>query len=173
MTVGAVDEPLIRVKIEGRLREAPLVPVAVLAEGEAALALARRALAQMDEPGAPRLQGVAAREPVPLIVLLGPTHALPWVEGARYFGVEADAPRLRLSTTHGPALDDGRVLPSALLERALHAQLGASARGPFLVTLREGQPRAVSLAAARPIEAPLLRVFLGEVADRDPTERRG
>ncbi len=173
MKVGGVDEPKIPVRIEGGLREVPLVPVAVLAEGDAALVLARRVLAQLVEPDAPRLLGVAMREPTPLIVLLGSTPSLPWVEGARYFGVEADAPRLRLSTTHRPVLDDGTPLPSALLERALHAQLGASARGPLLVTLRAGQPRAVSLAAARPIEVPLLRVFLGELHDGDPAERRG
>lgn len=167
-----MDEPRIGVRIEGRLRETPLAPVAVLAEADAALALARRALEHLSEPGAPRLLGVATREPAPLVVLLGPSEALPWVEGARYFGAEPSAPRLRLSTTYGAALDDGSALPPALLERALLTQLGAAARGPFLVTHRDGRPHAVSLAAARPIEASLLRAFLGEPQDAGAPERR-
>lgn len=167
-----MDAPRILVRIEGRLRDVPLAPVVVLAESDAALALARRALETLNEPDAPRLLGVAAREPVPLVALLGPSEELPWVDGARYFGIEPGAPRLRLSTTHGPAIDDGTVLPSALLERALVAQLGATAKGPFVVTTRAGNPHLISLATARPIEASLLRAFLGERRDGGETEPR-
>lgn len=85
------------------------------------------------------------------LVLLAPEAELPWVERARYFGVDPSAPSLFLPTTRTPS-----VCP-ALVERAFQRALGG--RGPWLVddVLRS----VVSLERAGRIEPSRVQGWLG------------
>jgi hypothetical protein len=154
-----MGEPLLAIDVQGRAREVPLTPTVLYAEGEPARALARRLAARLEEgPEAgsvldPRLVGVASRE-ASYLVLSGPSEQLPWCEGARYFGIDPAAPRLRLSTTHAPQLADGTPLSASLLERALVARHPA-AIGALVVM----GSRVIALGAARPLDRALLLAF--------------
>ena len=126
----------------------PRVPELVLGEGAAALALGWAAVAALE-------QGARFSvwcEPDALLVKALPpandasSHALPWVEGARYFGRAEQG--LHLPTHSTPRL------PIALLV-ARCAALGLAS--PVLV-LPEG--RLLSLAAPRACEAAELRALL-------------
>lgn len=127
-------------------RPEPLVALAVAGTGPVALALARRALAAPDaQLGA--WTGVAGPG---LLVLLGETGALPWVDGAVYLGREVAAPSLLLPCTLAPD-----VAP-ALLERALVAH--ASAGTPLAVLPRAAQ--LVPVGAARAVARQTLAAWL-------------
>ena len=159
-----MSAPLLAIDVEGRARDRPLVATAIYVEGEVARALAER-LAKKDAID-PRLAGVSARDGSHLLIT-GPEASLPWIDGARYVGIDPDAPRLRLSTTHGPSLRDGTPLAPSLLERALIARLGAESRGP-LVVLRG---RVIPIGLARPLDRGLLASFATPSTPR-PTEPR-
>jgi hypothetical protein len=159
-----MGQPLLAFDVEGCARTVPLAPSVLYVEGEAARGLARR-LASRLEDGLdatsrldPRVVGVASRERC-YLVLSGPREQLPWCEGARYFGIDPAAPRLRLSTTHAPQLEDGTPLSASLLERALVARHpGASGA---LVVMRG---RVLALGAARPLDRALLLAFADDEA---------
>jgi hypothetical protein len=174
-----MSEPLLAIDVEGCARGVPLAPSVLYVEGEAARALARRLAARLGErPGPPtergtrpnvepaselspidpRLVGVASREGGYLL-LSGPCELLPWCDGARYFGIDPAAPRLRLSTTHAPRLADGTPLSPSLLERALVAR-HAAASGALVVM----RGRVIALGAARPLDHALLLEFAGAPA---------
>ena len=123
-------------------REPPLPPVALYAEGEAAVRLARRLLA--DLPAG--LSGVSAPD---TLLLTGPADALPWVEGVRYLGRPPDAPALRLPTTRRPTI------PEDLLQRALLKQHRATE-----IPLAVLEQRVLPLGSALPLQAPLLAAWL-------------
>src|SRR5207248_11049501 len=84
----------------------------VAAAGPAAAALARSALSR-DDAALEGLQGVGGRG---ILVLLGEAGALPWADGAIYFGREADAGGLLLPATRAPDV------PLPLLARAPRAR---------------------------------------------------
>jgi hypothetical protein len=128
-----------------RPRASPLPALAVAGVGPVALALARRVLAAEDATLA-RWRGVAGPG---LLVLLGETESLPWVEGVFYLGRDTRAPALFLPCTLEPG-----VAPS-LLERALLARESAT---PLAVLPRSGH--LVSVGAARPVSREVLRAWL-------------
>lgn len=128
-----------------RPRAAPLAPVAAAARGAAARALAERLLARDDEALA-KLAGVAAPD---LILVLGESDALPWVDGVLYLGRDPAAPALLLPTALEPDV------PAPLLERAVLARERAA---PVAVLVEPRQ--LVSAAAARPVERARLAAFL-------------
>jgi hypothetical protein len=132
-------------------REPPLPPVAVAAEGEAALALARRLL-DRDDAALARLRGVAGDR---LLIVLAAAQDLPWVDGASYLGRDPAAPALLL-----PTLDAPQVHP-ALLERALLAK--AAGKPPPLAVLL-APPRAVPLGEARGLSRDRLAAWLSAAA---------
>jgi hypothetical protein len=96
-----------RLAVRWRPRERPLAPVAVAARGEAAPRLARRLLRGPQPLTAFRL--VAGRQ---ILVVLGPSEDLPWVDGVFYLGRDDSAPALLLPTHSAPTA------PLPLLERA-------------------------------------------------------
>lgn len=97
------------IAVDWILRAAPLPPRALFAEGACADALVHRLL----RASLAGLRGVATEDAV---VILGDFVALPWVDGVRYLGQDADAPALLMPTTHRPNV------PVDLLERALLAR---------------------------------------------------
>ena len=96
-----------RLAVEWRPRDPPLAPVAAVARGAAAPRLARRLLRGPQPLTSFRL--VAGRE---LLVVLGPSDDLPWVDDVLYLGRDDRAPALLLPTHTTPAA------PLPLLERA-------------------------------------------------------
>ena len=111
------------------------------------LALARRALGADEEHLGAR-HGVAGAG---VLILLGATVSLPWVDGAVYLGRDSAAPSLLLPCTLAPD-----VAP-ALLERALVAH--AAAGTPLAVLPRSGQ--LIPVGAARPLARETLAAWLG------------
>lgn len=104
-------------------RLVPLVPVAVVAQGSAAIALAKRLLERSDEELA-RLAG--AQSLGMLIVLSDDPASLPWVDGVTYLGRDRSAPSLLTATTYQP------VVPLALVERAIRMRFPALT-APFVI----------------------------------------
>jgi hypothetical protein len=127
-------------------RALPLQALAVAGVGSVALALARRALAVEDALLA-RWSGVAGPG---VLVLLGDTESLPWVDGVVYLGRDTAAPSLLLPCTLAPD-----VAP-ALLDRALVAR--AQAGTPLAVLPRSGH--LVPVGPARPVSRETLGAWL-------------
>lgn len=126
-------------------RGVPLTPVAAVAEGDAAVRLARRLLG-LDDTALSRLAGVASAS---LLAVTGAEADLPWVDGVRYLGRDPAAPALLLPTALAPAL------PLALVERALAA---AAPPGAAPLAVLTAPLRLVPMGGARPLErARLLR----------------
>jgi hypothetical protein len=123
-----------------------LQALAVVGVGPVALALARRVL-EADDAALARWSGVAGPG---VLVLLGDTESLPWVEGVVYLGRDAAAPALLLPCTLAPD-----VAP-ALLERALVAR--AQAGTPLAVLPRSA--RLVPVGAARSLSRDTVRTWL-------------
>ena len=129
-----------------RPRDPPLAALAVVGVGPVALALARRVLAAGDVELA-RWSGVAGPG---VLVLLGETVSLPWVEGVVYLGKDPGAPALLLPCPLVPEL------ALALLERALVARAG----GVTPLAVLPHPPRLVPVGAARPVSRDTLRAWL-------------
>jgi hypothetical protein len=117
-----------------------------------ALALARRVLAAADGVLA-SWSGVAGAE---VLVLLGASASLPWVDGAVYLGRDPVAPALLLPCALAP-----RVAP-ALLERALLARAGAVSTP--LAVLPDSN-LLVPVGAARPVARASLLAWLGSSSE--------
>jgi hypothetical protein len=127
-------------------RQNPLAALAVAGVGPVALALARRALsAEEKQLGA--WSGVAGPG---VLVLLGETDSLPWVDGAVYLGKDPAAPSLLLPCALAP-----EVAPS-LLEQALVAR--AAGGTPLAVLPRPGL--LVPVGAARTVARETLAAWL-------------
>ncbi|HWM91342.1 MAG TPA: hypothetical protein VN493_11295 [Thermoanaerobaculia bacterium] len=139
------------VPIAWRPRAVPLEAVGVAARGEAARAMARRLLARSDEELA-RLSGVAGQD---LVILLGDSALLPWVEGAAYLGRDIRAPSLLLPTNREPTV------PLPLVERALVARASRLKAEPPLAVLLD-PPLLASAQEARPLVRRRLRFLLQE-----------
>lgn len=140
-----------RVEVHGYVRDVPLTPCALVAEGGVAKALLRLLLE--DTTRIAPLQGVVHQEGEALLmVLLGEASNLPWIEGVSYFGIDPNAPRLRLSTTLGVRLQEtSDALAAALLEGAL-----TQAHGPEAMPMLVMPERLLSLASARAIDLTVL-----------------
>lgn len=130
-------------------RLTPLAPIAVAASGAAARGLAIRLLAHVEANGS-SLSGVRAGD---VLVVLGPTDALPWAPGVTYLGADPDAPGLLLPTTLAPTVA-GWLFARAVLKREPAVPVAVL---PFACAL-------VSVAEARTIDAASLRAFLGALA---------
>jgi hypothetical protein len=121
-------------------RAQPLAAGAVAVRGAAALALGRKLGAS---PA--RLGGLAGVAGAGVLVLMGPSERLPWVDGAQYLGQDPQAPGLWFPTTAKPSVHPLLVL------RALEAQGHAA---PLALLL---EPRLlVPLGAARAVDAQAL-----------------
>ncbi|MCY1082603.1 bpX5 domain-containing protein [Archangium lansingense] len=129
-------------------RTSPLTALAVAGVGPVALALARRVL-EADDAALARWSGVAGPG---VLVLLGDTESLPWVDGLVYLGRDTAAPSLLLPCTLAPD-----VAP-ALLERALVAR--ASGSTPLAVL--PGSAHLVPVGAARPVSRDTVRAWLAK-----------
>ena len=135
-------------------RDEPLAPLAIAARGSAARALAAR-LARCDDAGLARLRGVAGPS---LLIALGESDALPWVDGVVYLGRDPRAPSLLVPTALAPDA------PIALLERALLAR-GPGIAAPIAVLV--APPALVGVGAARPIGRALLEAWIAKEASSD------
>ncbi|NVJ16396.1 hypothetical protein [Myxococcus sp. AM010] len=140
-------EDAARLPVRWRARAAPLEPLAVVGEGLVAVALARRVLAE-DDARLATWEGVAGPG---LLVLLGASASLPWVDGAVYLGRDDAAPSLLLPCALAPAV------AAPLLERALvaHAR-GGGAKWAVL----PASMCLVSMEAARPVSRVTLQAWL-------------
>ena len=138
-----------KLQVRWRPRDEPLAPAAVVGQGEASRALARRLLA-LAEGTLSKFRGVAAPG---LLVALGAPEDLPWVEDAAYLGREPRAPSLLLPTSRAPDV------AAELFERAARLRAGTAA-APIAVLL--DPPALVSVAAARPIDRASLAAWLEE-----------
>ena len=153
---------MLRTPIEFVARENALAPAAVVAEGAVAHALASRLLAMREEARA-QLRGVSTPD---MLVVLGASGALPWVDGVVYLGREEHAPRVLVPTTQRA------IVAAELVQRALLAQAlrqSAQHAGPWAVLLAPW--RLVSLAEARTLDATRLQAWL-EAYDAPHTEPR-
>jgi hypothetical protein len=137
--------------IEWRPREPPLLPCAVAAQGDAAIALARRAATSGRS-----LSCVAANG---LIVLLGSAEDLPWVDGALYLGRDPNAPNLLLPTALAPTV------PADLVERALTKRF-ASARPPLAILVEHGSIEVAPVGEAHLVSAHDLNGWAAQQAAR-------
>jgi hypothetical protein len=129
-----------------QVREAALAPVAVAGRGRVAIALAHRLLA-LDDEWLARLAGVSGDG---LLIALGDSSSLVWVDGVVYLGRDSLAPSLLIPTTLEPDV------PLALLERALMKRLAGAS--PIAVLLDPATIASVSLA--RPISRATLTDWL-------------
>lgn len=135
-----------RLPVKWSPRLEPLPALAVAGVGPVARALAHRALVA-EERQLGSWSGVAGPG---VLVLLGETASLPWVDGAVYLGRDAAAPSLLLPCTLAP-----EVAP-ALLERALVAHSAAGT--PLAVLPRSGL--LVPVGAARAVAREALTAWL-------------
>ena len=145
-------EPRVEQPVAWSPRDLPLPALAVAGVGPVALALARRVLAAEDATLA-RWSGVAGPG---VLVLLGDTESLPWVEGVVYLGRDAAAPSLLLPCNLAPD-----VAP-ALLERALLARVAGASP---LAVLPRGE-WLVPVGAARPVARETLAAWLAKAEAR-------
>jgi hypothetical protein len=129
-------------------RAGSLDPVAVIAAGPVARALAHRLLRFADADLAV-LRGVAGDG---LIVLVGDAASLPWVDGVVYLGRDADAPRLLLPTTLRPTV------ASDVFERAIARHAGQLGSPWAIVAV---PPRVIPIADALPVERAHVLHWLG------------
>ncbi|MFN0122042.1 MAG: hypothetical protein ACKV2V_16220 [Blastocatellia bacterium] len=134
MEAGSIQQ----IGIYWRLRDVPLAPVAVCAQGTVAAALRARLL-RLPDAALARLRGVAGQD---LLIVMGAAADLPWVDGVIYLGRDARAAQLLMPTTQEPNV------PAPLLERALLAR--HRDQPPPLAVLHE-PPMVISLALAAPV----------------------
>lgn len=128
-------------------RDPPLSPVAAAASGPAARRLGER-LAGMEDARLSALRGLAGPD---LLLVLGESGSLPWVDDITYLGCDPAAPRLLVPTALRPAV------PADLFERAILARApGVPAPLAVLVSPR----RIVKAAFARRIDRRLLEGWL-------------
>jgi hypothetical protein len=127
-------------------RPRPLAPVAAAATGKTARQMARHLL--KNPSVLERLEGVASPD---LLIVIGNGDLLPWEDGVVYLGRDPAAPSLLLPTSLAPSI------PAGLLERAVTNKF-PSLKPPF--ALLPSTSRVISLAAARPIDANILRAWL-------------
>ncbi|NVJ05426.1 hypothetical protein HUW63_09285 [Myxococcus sp. AM001] len=147
-------EDAARLPVRWCSRAEPLEPLAVVGEGPVAVALARRVLAE-DDARLATWEGVAGPG---LLVLLGASASLPWVDGAVYLGRDDAAPSLLLPCALAPAV------AAPLLERAFVAH----ARGPGAKwAVLPASMCLVRMEAARPVSRVTLQAWLDTATTGD------
>jgi hypothetical protein len=111
-----------------------------------------------------RLEAVASAR---LVVVVGPSEALPWVPDIEYFGRDPEVPSLLLPTALAPSV------PPAWLARAFARRL-ASAELSGLALVAPGPPLLVPLGVRLGLTKSALERWLGEHARApEPTDRGG
>jgi len=133
------------VAVSWRPREPPLRPLAVVAVGAPARALARRLLSREGEELA-RLRGAATAD---ALCVLGPEEHLPWADGVVYLGRDPAAPAL-LVPTH---LETD--VPLALLEAAVTRRVEGTP-----VAVVPAPEMLIAVGAARPLDRGALMAWL-------------
>jgi hypothetical protein len=136
-------------KISWVPRHLPLPATVVVAEGICARQMATKLLVPQARRVREQLRGVVGKD---LLVLMGETEVLPWVDGCSYLGRDSGAPSLFVPTLYQPSV------PVALLEQALVARH----KGVPLAVLLD-PVRIVSLAMAKVVDESELRKWLGDV----------
>ncbi|BCM92506.1 hypothetical protein IAD21_04386 [Abditibacteriota bacterium] len=136
------------VEVRWRPRAEPLEPVAVVATGSAARALAKRLL-ELPDDELKRLRGVSWNEG---LALEGESQNLPWADGASYLGHDARAPKLLLPCALEPDA------PLDLWARAFERQLKRELVAPLAILPQNNL--AISLAGGRSLERAKLEVWL-------------
>lgn len=135
------------------LREDPLRPAAVVGQGAAASALARRLLR-----GDRALRGLSAAFADDLLLVQGEADALPWSPGVDYLGLEPSTGAVLLPTTRRFDVDP------RLAERALRSGLKLPS-GLFAVL---ADRRVLSLSAAQPLTSAGLQWWLDRAPGAPP-----
>jgi hypothetical protein len=139
------DTPKITVALVPRA--IPLTPVAACARGAVAEALVAKLLTR-DDAALAKLSGVSADG---IVIVCGPSDALPWVDGIVYLGYDPAAPSLLFPTTLVPDVHP------ALFERAVIGLRRVA--GPVAVL---ADPHAlISLGTARPLDRKKLAALHG------------
>ena len=138
-----IKEHPAKISIQWKPRPFPLTPCGAVALEAAATRLAQYLLA-CPQARLDKLRGVAGTA---LITILGDTADLPWVEGIRYLGQDAQAPGLLLPSNRKP------VLPIELLTAAIGRQTTP-------LTLLDKPPRLIPLDQARPVERTIVQRWL-------------
>jgi hypothetical protein len=111
-----------------------------------------------------KLEAVASSR---LVVVVGPSEALPWVEDVEYFGRDPEVSSLLLPTALAPSV------PSAWLASAFAKRL-AAASSPGLALVAPDPPLLVPLGARLGLTKSALERWLGEHARAPkPTHRGG
>lgn len=121
-------------------RVVPLPPVAVAARDEAAKALVHRLLLGAEH----RLANLSLVAGARLVVARNEPDTLPWVDGARYLGIDPEAPNLLLPTTSAPDV------PVQLFERCLASVDGGLGAPIAVLANNDGGLTLVSLSDGRP-----------------------
>ncbi len=147
MGIERQDIASARIPVRWGPRADPLEPLAVAGEGPVALALARRVLSEPDT----RLSTWSGVAGTGLLILLGPSDSLPWVDGAVYLGRDSAAPSLLMPCALAPDV------AASMLERALLARVGT---GGTPVAVLPASGHLVSVGAARPVSRVTLTAWL-------------
>jgi hypothetical protein len=140
-------------------RAEPLAPCAALALDGAAPTLAERLLRFEDERLV-RLRGVAGAN---FLLVTGAGEDLPWCEGIRYLGRDAEAPALLVPTA--VTLD----VPLALFERAIRRRLESLRQAEFPPWAISFAPELViATGAAQPIARSRVLEFVARMRASSP-----
>ncbi len=137
-----------RVGIAFSPRSDILDPLAVVGLGPVARALAERLLRLTDD----QLLGLRGLVGNDLLLVLGRTESLPWVDGVEYLGRDPVAPRLLIPAMLRP------VVATDVFERAI-ARHASTLASPWAVLVSPAL--LISVAEARPIERGHLETWLG------------
>jgi hypothetical protein len=127
-------------------RHPPLSARAVVASGAAARALGRR-VAELHDDAMRTLTAVAGDD---VLVVLGDSSALPWIDGVTYLGRDEAAPDLLLPTAVAPTI------PVAVLETAVRRLVLWAAP----VAVLPAPARLIPCGAARAIDRGRLAAWL-------------
>ncbi|MBI2373123.1 MAG: hypothetical protein HYV07_03910 [Deltaproteobacteria bacterium] len=118
----------------------------MLARGEVARKLLVR-MTKLSDEGLAELSGVGDRR---VVVILGPSACLPWVDGVEYLGRDPASPALLVPTATRPSL------PMKAVESAITRR--------FVAPVAFAPGVLVSVAEARPIERSIVAALV-----EDPT----
>jgi len=138
-------------------RSVPLEPVAVVARGEVARGLAQRLLQELDgerNEAPPTLSGAVSGD---ILILIGDSEHLPWMDGVHYLGRDISAPSLLLPTNLLPSV----ALP--LLEKAVHREFPSLASPITILPFwpeDSGITLVISAASALPLNPERIRLWL-------------
>jgi hypothetical protein len=135
-----------RIPVRWTPRATPLLARAVVATGAAAKVLGRR-LSDVDDDALRMLTAVAGEQ---LLVVLGETSALPWVDGVTYLGRDEEAPELLVPTALEPTV------PAAVLEAAIRKRMAR----PAPIAVLPSPARLIACGAARAIDRERLKSWL-------------